>query len=139
MPRQRTVINYRYAAKHRSEFAERHTYFPAFDTDGFAQALNKYMDRNSIPAPMQRSLRGYVQLQNDTLSGRDAELQQFPNIVRMQIRKYLYASLITEVKIFKGLSAFFLDQVLSRSSLEYFMPNMVVLAEVCNAPAVFRV
>ncbi|XP_027178269.1 potassium channel SKOR isoform X1 [Coffea eugenioides] len=91
--------------------------------------LIKYMNRNRLGKDIRNQIRGHLRLQYESSYTDAAVLQDIPISIRAKISQSLYKSYIEEVILFKGCSAEFINQIVTRVHEEFFLPGEVIMEQ----------
>lgn len=89
----------------------------------------KYMNRNRLGKDIRNQIRGHLRLQYESSYTDAAVLQDIPISIRAKISQSLYKSYIEDVNYFKGCSAEFINQIVTRVHEEFFLPGEVIMEQ----------
>lgn len=89
----------------------------------------KYMNRNRLGKEIRSQIKGHLRLQYESSYTDAAVLQDIPISIRAKISQSLYKSYIENVNLFKGCSAEFINQIVTRVHEEFFLPGEVIMEQ----------
>ncbi|XP_031115860.1 potassium channel SKOR-like [Ipomoea triloba] len=91
--------------------------------------LLKYMNRNRLGKSIRSQIKGHLRLQYESNYTDSAVLQDMPISIRAKISQSLYQSYIENVPLFKGCSAEFIGQIVTKVCEEFFLPGEVIMEQ----------
>ncbi|KAL3527435.1 hypothetical protein ACH5RR_012091 [Cinchona calisaya] len=91
--------------------------------------LMKYMNRNRLGKDIRNQIKGHLRLQYESSYTDAAVLQDIPISIRAKISQSLYKFYIENVNLFKGCSAEFINQIVTRVHEEFFLPGEVIMEQ----------
>ncbi|XP_051118013.1 potassium channel SKOR-like isoform X2 [Andrographis paniculata] len=91
--------------------------------------VTKYMNRNELGRDLRNQIKGHLRLQYESSYTDDAVLRDLPISIRAKISQTLYKSYVENIPLFKGCSAEFINQIVTRVHEEFFLPGEVVMEQ----------
>ncbi|KAL3525038.1 hypothetical protein ACH5RR_013410 [Cinchona calisaya] len=91
--------------------------------------LMKYMNRNRLGKDIRNQIKGHLRLQYESSYTDAAIIQDIPISIRAKISQSLYKSYIEDVNLFRGCSAEFINQIVTRVHEEFFLPGEVIMEQ----------
>ncbi|CAI7931633.1 unnamed protein product, partial [Closterium sp. NIES-54] len=90
--------------------------------------VTRYANRKQIPAGMKEQLLSHVVLKQEALEEDNKLVNEFPISIRDGVAMSLHGKVLADAYLFQGCSKAFIQFLVSRLRVEYFLPGEVVVS-----------